>query len=327
MSSGTTALLTSVVGIGGPVSVSTKLHNNIGGTNGSLGMPLSRTRSLLSNINGVSIGSGGSSSTGSSSNSNGGVSQSTNGDSPGDNSSYGLSLALDSSQTGPSSLAVTTHLPPLKGSSKMSNSGYVGGIDVGVGLIQRLLSNGNGSVEGDSNYSQMSMSTTQITQNGHHGHGQVNGNGRPVSADYNSGSSVLDGSSSSKGSRSGVSGASAAVHANGTSGNPSGGGGAKFKSNPATPEQVTKLYQNRLTPYELSEIHGYSQIFFVGLGAKKRPGIIGSQNNNGYDDDQGKNEIEINFIESVGGVDEGEDQYGFWKLTLLFCRVLHPRSA
>jgi dual specificity tyrosine-phosphorylation-regulated kinase 2/3/4 len=55
----------------------------------------------------------------------------------------------------------------------------------------------------------------------------------------------------------------------------------------ATPEQVMKLYMNKLTPYEHHEIFNYPQIYFIGANAKKRPGIIQGPNNCGYDDDQG----------------------------------------
>ncbi|TRY71068.1 hypothetical protein TCAL_12630 [Tigriopus californicus] len=61
----------------------------------------------------------------------------------------------------------------------------------------------------------------------------------------------------------------------------------KPKTMVATPEQVIKLYINKLTPYELQEIFNYPQIYFIGANAKKRPGTIGALNNSGYDDDQG----------------------------------------
>ncbi|CAH1122170.1 unnamed protein product [Ceutorhynchus assimilis] len=54
-----------------------------------------------------------------------------------------------------------------------------------------------------------------------------------------------------------------------------------------TPEQVMKLYMNKLTPYEHHEIFNYPQIYFIGANAKKRPGIIGNPNNCDYDNDQG----------------------------------------
>ncbi|CAH1103217.1 unnamed protein product [Psylliodes chrysocephalus] len=61
----------------------------------------------------------------------------------------------------------------------------------------------------------------------------------------------------------------------------------KPKTMVATPEQVMKLYMNKLTPYEHHEIFNYPQIYFIGANAKKRPGIIGNPNNCDYDNDQG----------------------------------------
>ncbi|KAB0801138.1 hypothetical protein PPYR_05492 [Photinus pyralis] len=61
----------------------------------------------------------------------------------------------------------------------------------------------------------------------------------------------------------------------------------KPKTMVATPEQVMKLYMNKLTPYEHQEIFDYSQIYFIGANANKRPGIIGNPNNCEYDNDQG----------------------------------------
>ncbi|XP_044764901.1 dual specificity tyrosine-phosphorylation-regulated kinase 2 [Coccinella septempunctata] len=61
----------------------------------------------------------------------------------------------------------------------------------------------------------------------------------------------------------------------------------KPKTMVASPEQVMKLYMNKLTPYEHVEIYNYPQIYFIGANAKKRPGIIGTPNNSEYDNDQG----------------------------------------
>ncbi|XP_044740903.1 dual specificity tyrosine-phosphorylation-regulated kinase 2 [Chrysoperla carnea] len=55
----------------------------------------------------------------------------------------------------------------------------------------------------------------------------------------------------------------------------------------ATPEQVMKLYSNKLTPYEHREIYTYPHVYFIGAKAKKRPGIIGNPNNCDYDNEQG----------------------------------------
>jgi len=64
-------------------------------------------------------------------------------------------------------------------------------------------------------------------------------------------------------------------------------GSSKPKTMVATPDQVMKLYMNKLTPYEQHEIFSYPQIYFIGANAKKRPGIVGTANNCGYDNEQG----------------------------------------
>ena len=70
----------------------------------------------------------------------------------------------------------------------------------------------------------------------------------------------------------------------------------KPKTMVATPEQVMKLYMNKLTPYEHHEIFNYPQIYFIGANAKKRPGIIGGPNNCGYDDEQvSQNQLILQF--------------------------------
>lgn len=254
MSSGTTLLS---AGLGLPIN-SSKFQN--------LDMPLSRTRSLLSNINGTANGS-----------------LDTNGD------SFLPHVLNDSHLHGSHH-----HLPPLKGGPQSlvsAKPGYVG-LDVGVGMIQRLLSNGsstddssgsnsmlppttnpttNGSTSNGTahngmngrlnNYSHMSVSTTQIQSQSL----PPTTIARPASADFTVGPPTP------------LSGECNKMTPNRT----------KYKSVPVSPEQVIKLYHSRLTPYEISEITNYPEVYFIGLGAKKRPGIVGSSNNNGYDDDQG----------------------------------------
>lgn len=61
----------------------------------------------------------------------------------------------------------------------------------------------------------------------------------------------------------------------------------KPKAIAATPDQVMKLYQNKLMPYEHFEIYNYPEIFFIGANAEKVPGIPGAPNNYGYDNEQG----------------------------------------
>lgn len=61
----------------------------------------------------------------------------------------------------------------------------------------------------------------------------------------------------------------------------------KPKALVATPDQVMKLYMNKLTPYEHLEIYNYPQVYFIGVNAKKRPGMVGHPNNCEYDNEQG----------------------------------------
>ncbi len=54
-----------------------------------------------------------------------------------------------------------------------------------------------------------------------------------------------------------------------------------------SPETAMKQYMHKLTSFEHHEIFNFPQIYFVGPNAKKRQGVVGGANNNGYDDDQG----------------------------------------
>lgn len=56
---------------------------------------------------------------------------------------------------------------------------------------------------------------------------------------------------------------------------------------PYTPEFIMKTCLDKLTPYEHIEIFTFSEIYYIGMKAKKRPGLIGMPNNNDYDNDQG----------------------------------------
>jgi len=266
MSSGSTALLSGV-----------SLQVNTVKFQGVVEMPLSRTRSLLNNINGSANGSLDSGSGGSS-------------------DSFLPHVIPESGHHGSHH-----HLPPLKGGGGgVHPKGSYVGLDVGVGVIQRLLNNsssiedssissstaGNnssmlppggpsvlGSVNGGGNYSHMSVSSTTLGSQSlppTSGGGSV---GRPHSADF---TSIVGG-----GGVGGVGGAPVESNKMMTPNR------TKYKSIPVPPEQVIKLYHSRLTPFEISEINSYPEVFFIGLGAKKRPGIVGSSNNNGYDDDQG----------------------------------------
>ena len=54
-----------------------------------------------------------------------------------------------------------------------------------------------------------------------------------------------------------------------------------------TPEAAMKQYMQKLSSFEHHEIFNYPQVYFVGQNAKKRQGILGGANNNGYDDENG----------------------------------------
>ncbi|XP_053974421.1 dual specificity tyrosine-phosphorylation-regulated kinase 2-like [Hylaeus volcanicus] len=70
-------------------------------------------------------------------------------------------------------------------------------------------------------------------------------------------------------------------------GSSSGTASGKARRLAITPEVALKLFSDKLTPYEHTEVFAYPQIYFIGSNAKKRPGIIGRPNNNDYDNDQG----------------------------------------
>nr|XP_033775054.1 dual specificity tyrosine-phosphorylation-regulated kinase 3 [Geotrypetes seraphini] len=56
---------------------------------------------------------------------------------------------------------------------------------------------------------------------------------------------------------------------------------------PLTSEQALKQCKHQLSTFELQEINSFSEIYFVGPNAKKRPGGVGGPSNGGYDDEQG----------------------------------------
>jgi len=51
--------------------------------------------------------------------------------------------------------------------------------------------------------------------------------------------------------------------------------------------EALKLYRNRLSAFEQSEILDYPEIWFLGLEAKKIEAIQGASQNNSYDDENG----------------------------------------
>lgn len=64
-------------------------------------------------------------------------------------------------------------------------------------------------------------------------------------------------------------------------------GSAARRNNAMSPESAMKQYMHKLTSFEHHEIFNYTSIFFVGQNAKKRQGVVGGANNNGYDDENG----------------------------------------
>jgi len=67
------------------------------------------------------------------------------------------------------------------------------------------------------------------------------------------------------------------------------GGTAGDRSHLAlTPDSVLRQYGGKLSAFENKEVLSYPEIYFIGLNAKKKPGVTaGGINNGGYDDDQG----------------------------------------
>jgi len=206
-------------------------------------MPLSRTRSLLANIN--------------------------------------SSATVSESSAYLPHISDTQHLPPLKskligGPGTLFNG--VGSNGVGhtsdncdsMSINGSIVSNGSvTSIAGATN----GVITTSLT-NGHVNGVHVNGMAtlplvRPTTGDTSRNSTL---ESPKHDSNAQQNGSTASL---------------KPKTMVATPEQVMKLYMNKLTPYEHHEIFNYPQIYFIGANAKKRPGIIGGPNNCGYDDEQG----------------------------------------
>lgn len=64
-------------------------------------------------------------------------------------------------------------------------------------------------------------------------------------------------------------------------------GSGNRRVNRMNPEFAMKQYMHKLSSYEHHEIFSYPDVFFVGQNAKKKQGVIGGSNNNGYDDENG----------------------------------------
>ena len=53
-----------------------------------------------------------------------------------------------------------------------------------------------------------------------------------------------------------------------------------------TPEVVLRQYKHKLSAMEQTEILNYPEVYFIGMNAMKRPGVVGGNNNNFYDDNK-----------------------------------------
>uniref|UniRef100_A0A915P6R6 Dual specificity tyrosine-phosphorylation-regulated kinase mbk-2 n=1 Tax=Meloidogyne floridensis TaxID=298350 RepID=A0A915P6R6_9BILA len=53
------------------------------------------------------------------------------------------------------------------------------------------------------------------------------------------------------------------------------------------PDDATRIFTSKLTPFESTEIYNYQRIYFVGSQAKKRQCVVGGSNNNNFDDENG----------------------------------------
>lgn len=62
----------------------------------------------------------------------------------------------------------------------------------------------------------------------------------------------------------------------------------RHKVDPITPEYALKIYGNKLTKFEQTEILNFPQVYYIGENAKKVHGIFGGPNNSGYDDKNGR---------------------------------------
>ena len=157
--------------------------------------------------------------------------------------------------------------------TSLNNDNTNGGVSVVSSTLEspkhHLHSNGVGGGGSGSVTSSVSVTSSNVVN------GNNIGNGGSSSVANNSNGVGSGGSSGQQQSNS--------IQVNGSNN----GTVVKPKTMVATPEQVMKLYMNKLTPYEHHEIFNYPQIYFIGANAKKRPGIIAAPNNCGYDDDQG----------------------------------------
>jgi len=213
-------------------------------------MPLSRTRSLLANIN--------------------------------------SSATVSESNAYLPNISDTQHLPPLKskllGGPGTLFNGISGSVNSGINNISDNCDSMsiNGSIVSNGSVNSVANQQTNPVNGMTNGMSNIQTNGH-VNGVHVNGMSTLPLVRPSTGDTSRNSTLESPKHETNAQQN----GSTKPKTMVATPEQVMKLYMNKLTPYEHHEIFNYPQIYFIGANAKKRPGIIGGPNNCGYDDEQG----------------------------------------
>ena len=182
----------------------------------------------------------------------------------------GSNLELDNMSTTGSILSASN----MTASTALTN-GTTAGTGNGGGTGQQQTGTGSSSAGSLHLNGMQTLPHVRQSSTSEHLH-QQNGNSTMESPKHHHGSST--------GSSAPTNGSTPTVS---NSSNSSNSNNVKPKTMVATPEQVMKLYMNKLTPYEHHEIFNYPQIYFIGANAKKRPGIIGAPNNCGYDDDQG----------------------------------------
>lgn len=267
-------------------------------------------RSLLANINGVA---------------NGGSSGGSSANTPSEPAGVGILYQYPSLANGANGLA--EHLPPLKSTTgnSGSNNKLLSGINGSTSTYNGHYNNTTNGITGqyqtngiviDLDTMNTSVTGTNGVSNGHSGivtsaNSVLHLNGmqslplvRHTTSNLNMNGSS-DTTATANNLANGTAGASmdspihhqqqnnvqsvvnTAATATNNNVNADANGSLKPKTMVATPEQVMKLYMNKLTPYEHHEIFSYPQIYFIGANAKKRPGIIGASNNCGYDDEQG----------------------------------------
>ena len=267
-------------------------------------MPLSRTRSLLANINGSSSSTGATPPAGHAGHAHAHQHALNNNHLNSLGEFLYLSPQLSASQSvyagyngkggGGGGEAGQQQLPPLKTAENENNANkkdlmassalianMTNGANAGAGGVTANAAGGGGSnaaalhLNGMQTLPHVRPSGANGATELHHVH-HLTQNGNATDSPKHAPNNVSSGVNSSASNVS-----SSATPSSTTSNN------VKPKTMVATPEQVMKLYMNKLTPYEHHEIFNYPQIYFIGANAKKRPGIIGAPNNCGYDDDQG----------------------------------------